>query len=103
MYAIIDTGGKQYRVEQGMKLAVESLPGDPGATLVFDRVLVLGEGQSVRVGTPLVKGAKVSAKILEQARADKVHVFKMKKRKKHRVHRGHRQHETRIEITAIEG
>ena len=103
MYAIIETGGKQYRVEQGMKLAIESLPGDPGATLVFDRVLVLGEGPVTRVGTPVIAGAKVSAKIIEHGRADKVVVFKMKKRKKHRVHRGHRQHETRIEITSIEG
>jgi large subunit ribosomal protein L21 len=103
MYAIIETGGKQYRVEKGMKLDVERLEGEPGQKHVFERVLLLGEQEGTRVGTPLVEGASVSARIVEHAKADKVLVFKMKRRKKHRVKRGHRQERTIVEITDIEG
>jgi large subunit ribosomal protein L21 len=103
MYAIIETGGKQYRVEKGMKLEVEKLPGEPGETHVFDRVLLVGEDGKTRIGTPVVKGAKVSARILEHAKAGKVVVFKMKRRKKSRTRRGHRQLQTSVEITDIKG
>ena len=103
MYAIIETGGKQYRVEKGMRLGVEKLEGEPGDSLVFDRVLLLGGDDETRIGTPLIEGARVSATILEQAKDPKVVVFKMKRRKKHRVRRGHRQEKTLVEITEIEG
>ncbi len=103
MYAIIQTGGKQYRVEKGMRLDVEKLDGAPGDTLVFDRVLMLGGQGDARIGTPVVQGAKVSARIIDQHKGDKVIVFKMKRRKKYRVKRGHRQLQTRVEITEIEG
>jgi large subunit ribosomal protein L21 len=103
MYAIIETGGKQYRVEKGMKLEVERLPGEPGETLVFDRVLLLGDDAQTRIGKPVVEGASVSALIIEQGKAAKVLVFKMKRRKKYRVRRGHRQLQTYIEITDIKG
>lgn len=103
MYAIIETGGKQYRVEQGMRLDVERLQGEPGETHVFERVLMLGGDGEARIGKPVLDGAKVSARIIDHHRTDKVIVFKMKRRKKHRVKRGHRQLHTRIEITGIEG
>jgi large subunit ribosomal protein L21 len=103
MYAIIHTGGKQYRVEKGMRLDVERLSGEPGDTHVFERVLLLGGSGDTRIGTPVVEGAKVSARIVDHHKADKVMVFKMKRRKKYRVKRGHRQLHTRIEITDIEG
>jgi large subunit ribosomal protein L21 len=103
MYAIIETGGKQYRVEKGMTLEVERLPGEPGDTHVFDRVLLLGSEKDTRIGTPVVDGAKVKARIVTQAKGPKVVVFKMKRRKKHRVRRGHRQAQTTVEITDIKG
>lgn len=103
MYAIIETGGKQYRVERGMQLDVERIQGEPGDTHVFERVLMLGGEGEPRIGKPLVDGAKVQARIIDHHKADKVIVFKMKRRKKHRVKRGHRQLHTRIEITEIEG
>jgi large subunit ribosomal protein L21 len=103
MYAIIETGGKQYRVEKGMQIRVEKLPGEPGDKHVFDRVLLVGDDKDTRIGTPVVKGAKVSAKILDQGKAPKIVVFKMKRRKKYRVKRGHRQPTTFVEITGIKG
>jgi len=103
MYAIIETGGKQYRVEEGMRLGVERLDGEPGAKHVFDRVLLVGGKGETRVGTPCVEGAKVSAKIVEQVKDRKIIVFKMKRRKGRRVKRGHRQMVTVVEITGIKG
>ena len=103
MYAIIETGSKQYWVEQGMTLDVEHLPGEPGEVHVFERVLMLGDEGEARVGRPTLDGATVSARIVEQGKGPKVVVFKMKRRKKHRVTRGHRQQYTRVEITSIEG
>jgi large subunit ribosomal protein L21 len=100
MYAVIRTGGKQYRVAEGDRLRVEKLPGDVGATLTFGEVLMLG-GDKVSVGAPLVKGASVTATIVAQDRAKKVIVFKFRRRKNYRRKRGHRQPFTEIKITGV--
>lgn len=102
MYAVIKTGGKQYRVSEGDRLRVEKLPGEPGAKVTFDEVLMLG-GDKVAIGTPIVKGAKVSAEIVLQDRDKKVIVFKFKRRKNYRRKRGHRQPFTELKITGITG
>ncbi|GAP67408.1 50S ribosomal protein L21 [Mizugakiibacter sediminis] len=101
MYAVIKTGGKQYRVMQGEVLRVELLPAEVDSTVQFDQVLMVGEGESVKVGTPLVAGATVSAKVRAHGRADKVRIVKFRRRKHHRKQMGHRQHYTEIEITGI--
>jgi large subunit ribosomal protein L21 len=101
MYAVIKTGGKQYRVSQGERLQVEKLPGNPGDGISFDQVLLVGEGEAIKVGTPLVKGAQVKAKIVAQERGEKLIVFKFKRRKNYRRKNGHRQPYTRVEITGI--
>ncbi len=100
MYAVIRTGGKQYRVSQGETLRVEKLPGDVGASITFDQVLMVG-GDKVTVGKPLVSGAKVSAQITAQDRAKKIIVFKMRRRKNYRRKNGHRQSYTEVKITGI--
>jgi len=100
MYAVIRTGGKQYRVSQGETLRVERLPGDVGASITFDEVLMIG-GDKVNVGKPLVSGAKVSAQITAQDRAKKIIVFKMRRRKNYRRKNGHRQYFTEVKITGI--
>jgi large subunit ribosomal protein L21 len=100
MYAVIRTGGKQYRVTEGETLRVEKLPGDIGASITFDEVLMLG-GANVKVGKPLVSGAKVSAQIVAQDRAKKIIVFKMRRRKNYRRKNGHRQWFTEVKITGI--
>jgi large subunit ribosomal protein L21 len=100
MYAVIKTGGKQYRVTEGDRLRVEKLPGEPGAKVTFEEVLMIG-GEKVAVGTPTVKGAKVSAEILTQGRDKKVIVFKFRRRKNYRRKRGHRQPFTELKITGI--
>jgi large subunit ribosomal protein L21 len=102
MYAVIKTGGKQYRVAEGQKLRVERLPGNPGDSLNFDQVLFVG-GDSPKVGRPLVAGASVSAQILGQDRAKKIIVFKLRRRKNYRRKQGHRQPYTELQITAIKG
>jgi large subunit ribosomal protein L21 len=102
MYAVIKTGGKQYRVSQGQSLRVEKLPGAPGDKVVFDQVLMLG-GEKLAVGRPTVAGAKVEAKIVAQDRADKIIVFKFRRRKNYRRKAGHRQPFTQLEITGISG
>jgi large subunit ribosomal protein L21 len=101
MFAIIRTGGKQYRVAPGDVIAVEKLAGDPGATVELAEVLMVGEGASVSAGAPLVAGASVSAELVEQRRADKIIVFKKKRRHNYRRKNGHRQHETVLRITEI--
>jgi large subunit ribosomal protein L21 len=101
MYAVIKTGGKQYRVVQGEKLKVEKLPAEAGAELVLDQVLAVGEGDGVKLGTPLLQGATVKAKVLGHGRGEKVTIFKMKRRKHYQKHQGHRQAYTELEITAI--
>ncbi len=100
MYAVIKTGGKQYRVSQGDRIRVEKLNGDVGSSLEFDDVLMVG-GDKVLVGTPTVEGAKVTAEITGQDKAKKVIVFKMKRRKGYRRKRGHRQPYTELKITGI--
>ncbi len=100
MYAVIKTGGKQYRVTEGDRIRVEKLDGDVGADVTFDEVLMLG-GDKVAVGTPTVSGASVSAKIVAQDKAKKVIVFKYKRRKGYRRKYGHRQPFTELEITGV--
>jgi large subunit ribosomal protein L21 len=100
MYAVIRTGGKQYRVTQGDTLRVEKLAGDVGASVTFEEVLLIG-GDNVNVGKPLVSGAKVSAEITAQDRAKKIIVFKMRRRKNYRRKNGHRQAYTEVKITGI--
>ena len=103
MYAVVRTGGKQYRVSQGEKLKVERLAAEVGSELVLDEVLLVGEGQALKVGTPVVKGASVKAKVLSHGLADKVVTFKMRRRKNSKRTRGHRQGYTEIEVTGIAG
>jgi large subunit ribosomal protein L21 len=100
MYAVIRTGGKQYRVSQGDTLRIEKLPGDVGSSITFAEVLMLG-GEKLSVGKPLIKGAKVSAQIVAQDRAKKIIVFKMRRRKNYRRKNGHRQWFTEVKITGI--
>lgn len=102
MYAVIQTGGKQYRVATGDHLRVEKLPGDKGAKITFDNVLLVG-GDSPRVGKPFVAGVKVMAEVVAQDRAKKVIVFKFRRRKNYRRKAGHRQPFTELRITGIEG
>ena len=103
MYAVIKTGGKQYRVAAGQKIKVEQIPADVGAEITLDQVLMVGEGDSVKIGAPLVAGATVKAKVIAQGRHDKVKIFKMRRRKNYQKHQGHRQNYTEIEIGAIAG
>jgi len=103
MYAVVKTGGKQYRVSGGEKLKVEQLAADVGAEIVLDQVLAVGEGVAVKVGAPLVAGASVTAKVLAHGRGDKVRIYKMRRRKHYRKTQGHRQHFTEIEILGIAG
>ena len=101
MYAVIRTGGKQYRVKEGDVFAVERLPGDVGSTITFDDVLAVGEASGLKLGNPVLKGAKVEAEILLQARARKVIVFKFKRRKSYKRTKGHRQYFTRVVVKSI--
>jgi large subunit ribosomal protein L21 len=103
MYAVIKSGGKQYRVAAGEKLKIEQLAGDVGAEIVIDQVLMVADGETVALGTPLVPGASVTAKIVSHGRGDKVHIFKMRRRKHYRKSQGHRQNYTEIEILGIAG
>jgi large subunit ribosomal protein L21 len=101
MYAVIKTGGKQYRVTEGDTLHVEKVAGSPGDKVTFEQVLLVGGDDSPRVGTPLVKGAKVQAEIVAQERDKKIIVFKLRRRKNYRRKAGHRQPYTRVKITGI--
>lgn len=101
MFAVVKTGGKQYRVEEGNVIKVEKLAGEAGDKITFDEVLMAGEGSKVKIGSPVVKGAKVTAEILEQTRADKIIVFKKKRRQNYRRKKGHRQHQTVLRVTGI--
>ncbi|KGI77924.1 50S ribosomal protein L21 [Oleiagrimonas soli] len=103
MYAVIKTGGKQYRVMQGEYLRVEKLEAEVDSTIEFDQVLLVGEGENVTVGAPIIEGATVSAKILSHGRGKKVRIVKFRRRKHHKKQQGHRQHYTEIEITGIAG
>ena len=103
MYAVIKTGGKQYRVAQGDRLRVEKLAGNVGDTVSLGEVLLVGQGDGVKVGDPLVSGAKVEAKIVAQDRGKKIIIFKFRRRKNYRRKTGHRQPFTALEITGITG
>ena len=102
MYAVLKTGGKQYKVAVNDVIVVEKLPGTAGATLNLDEVLLLGDGETSTVGTPRVAGASVTAQVLEQKRGDKIIVFKKKRRKNYRRTQGHRQDLTVLRITGIQ-
>ena len=101
MYAVVKTGGKQYRVVPGQKFKVEQIPADIGSEIVLDQVLMLAYGDTVTVGTPMVAGASVTAKVLSQGRGKKVTIFKMRRRKHYQKHQGHRQNYTELEIQSI--
>ena len=101
MYAVIKTGGKQYRVCAGQKLKVEQIPAEVGAEITLDQVLMVGEGESVKVGAPLVAGASVKCTVVSHGRHDKVKIFKMRRRKHYQKHQGHRQNYTEIRIDGI--
>ncbi|MGA7298081.1 MAG: 50S ribosomal protein L21 [Rhodanobacteraceae bacterium] len=103
MYAVIKTGGRQYRVMEGERLRVEKLDAEVDSSIDFDQVLMHGEGENITIGAPLVDGAKVSAKVLAHGRHDKVRIIKFRRRKHHMKQQGHRQHYTEIEITGIAG
>jgi large subunit ribosomal protein L21 len=101
MYAVIKTGGKQYKVAAGEKIKVEQIAADVGQEIVIDQVLAVGSGADLQVGTPLVAGASVTAKVLAQGKHDKVHIFKMRRRKHYQKRQGHRQAFTELEISAV--
>ncbi|HRQ66262.1 MAG TPA: 50S ribosomal protein L21 [Xanthomonadaceae bacterium] len=101
MYAVFQTGGKQYRAVPGEVLRVELLDAEPGSTVEIDRVLMLGDGEKVTIGSPLVEGAKVTATVRGHGRHDKIKIIKFRRRKHHRKQMGHRQHYTEIEISGI--
>ena len=103
MYAVIQTGGKQYRVKSGEQLKVELLPAAVGATVSFDRVLMLGEGDGVKVGAPFVSGAAVKATVVAQGRGEKIRIFKLRRRKHFAKTQGHRQGFTEVRIDEIVG
>lgn len=103
MYAVFKTGGKQYRAAKGDKLKIEKLDAAEGDSIAFDEVLLVGEGDSVKVGAPLVSGGKVEAKVLAQAKDKKVEVIKFRRRQNYRRTKGHRQPFTLVEITGISG
>ncbi|MGI4812877.1 MAG: 50S ribosomal protein L21 [Janthinobacterium lividum] len=101
MYAVIKTGGKQYKVVAGEKLKVEQIPADIGAEITLDQVLAVGEGESIQFGTPLVSGASVKATVVAHGRHDKVTIFKMRRRKHYQKRAGHRQNFTQLRIESI--
>ena len=101
MYAVIKTGGKQYRVSSGEKLKVEQLAADVGSQITIDQVLLVADGDKVSIGQPLVAGAKVQATVVNHGRADKVHIFKLRRRKHYKKQQGHRQNFTEIQVDKI--
>jgi len=101
MYAVIKTGGKQYKVAAGEKIKVEQIAADVGQEIVIDQVLAVGDGAALTVGTPLVAGASVTATVLAHGRHDKIRIFKMRRRKHFQKHGGHRQGYTELQIGAI--
>jgi large subunit ribosomal protein L21 len=101
MYAVVKTGGKQYKVAPGEKLKVEQIPADVGAEVILDQVLLIGEGDSVRLGQPVVAGATVKATVVAHGRHAKVKIFKMRRRKHYQKHQGHRQNYTELRIETI--
>jgi large subunit ribosomal protein L21 len=103
MYAVITSGGKQYRVVEGQTLKLEKLEIEVGSTVDFDQVLMIGNGDDIKVGKPLLKGGKVTASVVSQGRHDKVHIIKFRRRKHHMKQMGHRQYFTEVKITGITG
>lgn len=101
MYAVIVSGGKQYRVQEGQTLKLEKLPAELGSSVEFDRVLLVGNGEEIKVGAPVVDGAKVTAEVVEHGRGKKVQIVKFKRRKHHLKRQGHRQWFTQVKITGI--
>ncbi|MGY6554743.1 MAG: 50S ribosomal protein L21 [Wenzhouxiangella sp.] len=103
MYAVFTTGGKQYRAAEGDVVRVEKLDVEKGATIEIDQVLMVGEGDEVRIGTPTVAGGKVMAEVVEHGRGEKIRIIKFRRRKHHMKQMGHRQYYTELKITGIEG
>jgi len=101
MYAVIETGGKQYRVQKGDTLKIERISGEPGSQCCFDRVLLIGGNGQVRIGTPTVEKASVVGKIVKEIKGDKLTIFKYKRRKNYRWKMGHRQHLSVVQIEEI--
>ena len=101
MYAVIKTGGKQYRVSAGEKLKIERIAADVGQEIVLDQVLLVADGDALKMGAPLIAGAQVKARVLEHGRGEKVRIFKLNRRKHYRRSQGHRQNYTEIEILGI--
>lgn len=101
MYAVIKTGGKQYQVAVGEKLKIEQIPAELDSQIELNEVLMIADGEAVKIGTPFIEGAKVTAKVIAHGRHDKVHIFKMRRRKHYQKRQGHRQNFTQIEIVAI--
>ena len=101
MYAVIKTGGKQYKVTVGQKLKVEQIPAEHDSQIELNEVLMIADGESVTVGAPLIDGAIVTAKVIAHGRGDKIRIFKMRRRKHYQKHQGHRQNFTQIEIVSI--
>ena len=101
MYAVIKTGGKQYRVTVGEKIKVEQIPAEVGAEISLDQVLMAGEGDSVKIGTPVLEGARVKATVVAHGRHPKVRIFKMRRRKHYQKHGGHRQAYTELQISSV--
>ena len=102
MYAVVATGGKQYKVQQGDVLRVEKLTGEVGSEVAFDQVLLFSDGENVQIGQPVLEGAVVKGHIVEQGKSKKIIVFKYKRRKRYRRKQGHRQLYTAVKIDAIE-
>ena len=101
MYAVIKTGGKQYKVTVGQKLKVEQIPAELDSQIELNEVLMIADGESVTVGAPLIDGSIVTAKVIAHGRGDKIRIFKMRRRKHYQKHQGHRQNFTQIEIVSI--
>lgn len=101
MYAVIETGGKQFRVEEGRRIRIPSLDAEPGNTVVFDRVLLASDGDEVKIGQPTVDGAQVKAEVVDHGKGEKVIVFKRKRRKGYRKKQGHRQKFTEVRVDEI--
>ena len=101
MYAVITSGGKQYRVIEGQTLKLEKLEAEIGAKINFDQVLMIANGDDIKIGLPLVKGGLVSAEVIGQGRHDKIHIIKFRRRKHHQKSMGHRQYFTEVKITGI--
>jgi len=103
MYAVIKTGGKQYKVAAGEKLKIEQIPADIGSEITLDQALAVGAGETITFGTPLVQGAKVLATVVAHGRHDKVKIFKMRRRKHYQKRQGHRQNYTEVQIVSVNG